>query len=98
MQNRAIMLDTALAHPPLDAYEKVAALYNGHNPHFQIVDKVKLLADQAEAINLQVHKDVSPAAAPWHTFRIPAAEMLLGHRADRYFLPGAGTGKHCLRD
>jgi len=80
VQNRSVMLDTALAHPPLVAYEKIAALYNGHNPHFQIVDKVKLLADQAEAINLQVHKDVSQPLL--HGAYIPgyrSYEMLLGH-------------------
>lgn len=80
VQNRTVTLNTALAHSPLDAWEKVAALYNGHNPHFQIVDKVKLLADQAEAINLQVHKDVTQPLL--HGAYIPgyrSYEMLLGH-------------------
>ncbi|MGN6509414.1 MAG: AAA domain-containing protein, partial [Chitinophaga sp.] len=79
-QTRIITIDTSAAHPETDAAERVATLFNAHNPHFEVVDKIKLLPDEAEAVNLRIHRD--PAQPLHHAAYIPgyrSYEMLLGH-------------------
>ncbi|MBO9154413.1 AAA domain-containing protein [Chitinophaga sp. GCM10012297] len=83
-QTRIITIDTAAAHPGLDAIARIEALFNSHNPHFEVVDKVKLLADQPEAINLRIHRDITQQ--PNHAAYVPgyrSYEMLLGHHDEQ---------------
>ncbi|RPE08202.1 DUF4011 domain-containing protein [Chitinophaga lutea] len=78
--NRTVHTDELLAHAPLDAPERVAALFQQHNPHFEVVDKVKLKTEDDRIINLQVHKD--PQQPLQHAAYVPgfsAYEILLGH-------------------
>lgn len=80
VSNRAVQTDELLAHVPLDAPERVAALFSTHNPHLEVIDKVKLEADNETAINLLIHKD--PQQPLRHAAYIPgysSYEILLGH-------------------
>lgn len=80
VQTRTIIINTEAAHPELDAADRIATLFNGYNPHFEVVDKVKLLADQPEALNLRIHHDIHQPLH--HAAYVPgyrSYEMLLGH-------------------
>ncbi len=80
VQTRTITIDTAAAHPELDAADRITTLFNGYNPHFEVVDKVKLLADQPETLNLRIHRDTHQPLH--HAAYVPgyqSYEMLLGH-------------------
>lgn len=83
-QTRTITIDTAAAHPEQDAIGRIEALFNSHNPHFEVVDKVKVLADQPETINLRIHRNASQP--PHHAAYVPgyrSYEMLLGHHDEQ---------------
>lgn len=77
---RIIYTDELLAHAPAEAPERIAALFSHHNPHFEVVDKVKVQTGLDKAINLQIHKD--PQQPLQHAAYIPgfsSYEILLGH-------------------
>ncbi|GEP98600.1 AAA domain-containing protein [Chitinophaga cymbidii] len=84
VHDRTVTIDPALAHPPLDALDKVDALTAGQNPHFRVVDKIKVSADNNEAVSLLVHKDLQKTLQ--HAAYIPgyrSYEMLLGHHDEQ---------------
>lgn len=84
VQNRTVTIDPAHAHPPLDALEKVDALTGNSNPHFRVVDKIKVSAENNEAVSLLVHKDLQKPLL--HAAYIPgyrSYEMLLGHHDEQ---------------
>ncbi|WP_346320840.1 AAA domain-containing protein [Chitinophaga sp. YIM B06452] len=84
VQTRTITINTTAAHPELDAADRIDALFNSYNPHFEVVDKVKLLADQPEALNLRVHHDIHQPLH--HAAYVPgyrSYEMLLGHHDEQ---------------
>ncbi len=80
---RTLLLDASAAHPPLDASGKVQALFDGHNPNFEVIDKVRLPEGQA-AESLRVHADTDKPLR--HAAYIPgyrSYEMLLGHHDEQ---------------
>lgn len=84
VHDRTITIDPAQAHPPLDAQDKVDALTGSQSPHFRVVDKVKVSAENNEAVSLLVHKDLEKPLL--HAAYIPgyrSYEMLLGHHDEQ---------------
>ncbi|MGX5819196.1 AAA domain-containing protein [Chitinophaga lutea] len=81
--DRIVRLDELLAHPPRDAYERVAALHGDGFPPFDVVGKQHLSAD-AVATDLQVHADTSkPLRHAAYITGYRSYEMLLGHHDEQ---------------
>ncbi|WP_341843785.1 AAA domain-containing protein [Chitinophaga caseinilytica] len=80
---RTLRLNPEGALPPQDAADKVDALFNGHNPNFEVIDKVRLPEGQA-AQSLRVHTDTDKPLR--HAAYIPgfdSYELLLGHHDEQ---------------
>ncbi|QEH42402.1 AAA domain-containing protein [Chitinophaga sp. XS-30] len=83
-QGRTLTIDTAIAHPGQEAQDKLDALTGSQHPHFRVVDKVKVLADDNGSFSLLVHKDLQQPLR--HAAYIPgyrSYEMLLGHHDEQ---------------
>lgn len=80
---RTLRLSPEGALPPQDALAKVAALFNGHNPHFEVIDKLRMPEGQAPE-TLRVHTDTGKPLR--HAAYVPgyrSYEMLLGHHDEQ---------------